>query len=79
MCSETRMATRIIAGTRDTETKKQLLAIGPFPSPFPSHITIGNVQANQRQKSSPSISLELLREDGAVAAIIENVIPDPGA
>lgn len=31
-CSETRLVTRIIAGTRDSETKKKLLAISPFPS-----------------------------------------------
>jgi hypothetical protein len=31
-CSETRLITRIIAGTRDTETKKKLLTISPFPS-----------------------------------------------
>jgi hypothetical protein len=31
-CSETRLVTRIIAGTRDAETKKKLLAISPFPS-----------------------------------------------
>jgi hypothetical protein len=30
-CSETRLVTRIIAGTRDAETKKKLLAISPFP------------------------------------------------
>lgn len=41
------------------------------------HITIGNVQTNQRQRGSPSISLELLREDGAVATVIEKGVPDP--
>lgn len=31
-CSETRLVTRIIAGTQDTETKKKLLATSPFPT-----------------------------------------------
>jgi hypothetical protein len=31
-CSDSRMATRIMAGIRDSETKKKLLALTPFPS-----------------------------------------------
>ena len=31
-CVETRLVTRVIAGVRDTETKKKLLAMCPFPA-----------------------------------------------
>jgi hypothetical protein len=31
-CFDSRLVTRIIAGTRDTDTKKKLLAMSPFPS-----------------------------------------------
>jgi hypothetical protein len=31
-CADSRMATRIMAGIRDSETKKKLLALTPFPS-----------------------------------------------
>ncbi|EFX68913.1 hypothetical protein DAPPUDRAFT_114157 [Daphnia pulex] len=44
-----------------------------------AHITIGNVQANQKRRGSPTISLEVLQDDGGVAALLTNVVPDPGA
>jgi hypothetical protein len=31
-CADARIATRIMAGVRDTETKRKLLALSPFPS-----------------------------------------------
>ena len=44
------------------------------------HITIGNVQANHRQRRSPTIALEvLLDESGSSDATINEAIPDPGA
>jgi hypothetical protein len=44
------------------------------------HITIGNVQANYRQRRSPTIALEvLLDESGSSVATINDAIPDPGA
>jgi hypothetical protein len=44
-----------------------------------AHIIIGNIQANQKRRGSFTIPLEILEEDGAVAALITNAIPDPGA
>jgi hypothetical protein len=177
-CSEKRLVTRIIAGTRDTDRKKKLLAISPFPSlqdtvnicrseesvranerilsghsgvvailtkhgqsdrrasksecgacgrashaqgencpaigkschicgksdhfapkcsnrnkekggtsggasggakSKMAHISIGNIQANQKRRGSPTISLEVLQDDGGVAALLTNVVPDPSA
>ena len=177
-CSETRLVTRIIAGTRDSETKKKLLAISPFPSlqatvnicrseesaranertlsgqsgvaaittrqfqpdrrsskgecgacgrtsyaqgescpasgkschtcgkldhfspkcpnrekdkggkggsastgakSKMAHIIIGNIQANHKRRGSPTISLEVLKDNGERAVTLNNVIPDPGA
>ncbi len=177
-CSETRLVTRIIAGTRDSETKKKLCAISPFPSlqatvnicrseesaranertlsgqsgvaaitkrqfqpdrrsskgecgacgrtshaqgescpasgkschtcgkldhfspkcpnrekdkggkggsastgakSKMAHIIIGNIQANYKRRGSPTISLEVLKDNGERAVTLNNVIPDPGA
>ena len=44
------------------------------------HITIGNVQANHRQRRSPTIALEVLLDgSGSSVATINEAIPDPGA
>ncbi|EFX73899.1 hypothetical protein DAPPUDRAFT_324905 [Daphnia pulex] len=44
-----------------------------------AHTTIGNVQATHRRRCSPTISLDVIRDDGSVWAQISGVIPDPGA
>ncbi|KAK4024871.1 hypothetical protein OUZ56_010366 [Daphnia magna] len=56
-CFDTRLVTRIIAGTRDAETKKKLLAMSPFPA-LQSTINIcrseESARANQRSLSGHS-------------------------
>ncbi len=44
-----------------------------------AHITIGNVQDTHRRCCSPTILLDVIRDDGSVGAQIGGVIPDPGA
>jgi hypothetical protein len=44
-----------------------------------AHIIIGNIQANYKRRGSPTISLEVLKDNGERAVTLNNVIPDPGA
>jgi hypothetical protein len=56
-CRDTRLTTRIMAGVRDTETKRKLLALSPFPT---AQQTINicrseeSAKANEKSLSNPS-------------------------
>jgi hypothetical protein len=69
-CSETRLVTRIIAGTRDAETKKKLLAISPFPS---LQVAVNTCRSEESARANERT---LSRQSGVAAILNKNNKPD---